>query len=74
MRKNKIRLNEGNSPIIYLLGLLTSFIIHSTSTQFWGYDMFFSQIPKIMFFGFLFSSVNIITLDKNINKSLNDLS
>jgi hypothetical protein len=57
---SEIRLNEGKTPLIYILSLLAVFIIHSSSTQFWGYIMAFDQLPKVVFFGFFFASVNVV--------------
>ena len=62
-RKTFIRINEGRAPLVYLLGLLTVFIIHTSSTQFWGYLMHFSQLAKILFFSFLFAAFNSLLLN-----------
>jgi hypothetical protein len=58
-KKNIFNLKFGTTPLIYLLGLLAVFIIHSSSTQFWGYDMGYDPLPKIIFFAFLFSAISI---------------
>jgi hypothetical protein len=55
-------MKEGRAPLVYLFGLFSIFIIHSSSTQFWGYDMFYSQIPKILLLSFIFSSMLIGTV------------
>jgi hypothetical protein len=57
---NSVRKIYGNATFILILGLIAVFVIHSTSTQFWGFIMHFSQTAKILFFAFLFASVNII--------------
>jgi hypothetical protein len=61
-KKVQIRTIEGKAPLIYLLGLLTVFIVHSSSTQFWGYIMGFDQLNKIIFLAFFFASVNAVFL------------
>jgi hypothetical protein len=38
-KKSYFSLKYGTASRIYLLGLLAVFIIHSSSSQFWGYDM-----------------------------------
>lgn len=58
-RKNIFILRYGTAPRVYLLGLLAVFIIHSSSTQFWGYDMEFATLPKTIFFAFLFSAISV---------------
>lgn len=57
---SKIRANEGKAPMIYLLGLLSVFIIHSSSSQFWGYNMGFDQLNKVLFLSFFFASINSV--------------
>jgi len=54
-KNNEIRLHEGKAPLIYLLGLMAVFVIHSSSTQFWGYHL---DMVKNLFFGFFFAAVN----------------
>jgi len=66
-KKTQIRTIEGQSPLIYLLGLFSVFIIHSSSTQFWGYLMYFDHLSKILFFAFFFASVNIVFKDYQWN-------
>lgn len=61
-RNKSIRRQEGNAPLIFAFGLLTIFIIHSTSTQFWGYLMHFDQLQKILSFSFIIASINSIRL------------
>lgn len=56
-RKKTIKQSEGNAPAMFLLGLMAIFIIHSSSTQFWGYTI---GLDKIVFFSFLFASVNAV--------------
>jgi hypothetical protein len=50
---------EGKSPLIYIVGLAVVFLIHSSSTQFWGYTL---SMNKILFFAFLFGAVNAVIL------------
>jgi hypothetical protein len=57
---DEVKLHEGKGPLIYIISLIAIFIIHSTSTQFWGYIMEFGQLPKVIFFGFFFASVNAV--------------
>lgn len=64
IQNREVLMKEGRAPLVYLFGLFSIFIIHSSSTQFWGYDMFYSQIPKILLLSFIFSSINIIYLHR----------
>jgi hypothetical protein len=58
--KNKaMQQAEGKSPLIYIVGLAVVFLIHSSSTQFWGYTL---SMNKILFFAFLFGAVNAVIL------------
>lgn len=59
-RISEIRRAEGKAPLIFVFGLLSVFIIHSSSTQFWGYSMGFDPLQKSLFFGFLFAGINIV--------------
>ena len=59
-RMDIVVLRYGTAPKIYLLGLLAVFIIHSSSSQFWGYDMGYDPLQKTIFFSFLFSAISII--------------
>jgi len=52
-----LRVKERRAPLIYLLGLLTVVVIHSTSTQLWGYTL---SMEKILFFAFFFAAVNTV--------------
>jgi hypothetical protein len=54
-----IRVHEGTAPLIFLFGLITIYVIHSSSTQYWGYPI---SIEKILFFSFFFASVNTVYL------------
>jgi hypothetical protein len=56
----KLQNTKGNASLIYILGLMTVFVIHSSSTQFWGYELAFDQMIKIIFLSLLFSSINIV--------------
>ncbi len=58
-RMKEIRKFEGKSSLIYIFGLLAVFLIHSSSTQFWGYSL---SMDKILFFAFLFGSINAVVL------------
>jgi O-antigen ligase len=62
IQNREVLMKEGRAPLVYLFGLFSIFIIHSSSTQFWGYDMFYSQIPKILLLSFIFSSMLIGTV------------
>ncbi|MGA2408311.1 MAG: hypothetical protein ABSF81_16390 [Bacteroidales bacterium] len=59
-KKSYFNLKYGTASRIYLLGLLAVFIIHSSSSQFWGYDMGYDPLQKTIFFSFLFSAISII--------------
>ncbi len=59
-QEKKVRAKWGGALIIYVLALVTIFIIHGSSTQFWGYVMQFEQTEKIITFSFLFASVNAL--------------
>lgn len=61
-RKKEIRIYEGNTPLIYILGLIAVFVVHSSSTQFWGYSL---GIDKILFLSFLFAAANSVLLYRN---------
>jgi hypothetical protein len=56
-RNRKISIHEGNAVHIFLVGLVAVYVIHSSSTQFWGYTL---SIYKTLVFGFFFASVNAI--------------
>ncbi|EMS77656.1 hypothetical protein [Desulfotignum phosphitoxidans] len=62
-RIKEIRKNEGKLSLIYVFGLMAVFVIHSSSTQFWGIDMGFNQLQKLIFFGFFLAAVNTIYQD-----------
>jgi len=59
-----LRFKEGRSPLIFLLGLLAVVVIHSTSTQFWGYTL---SMEKILFFAFFFAALNNVLLQSRHN-------
>jgi hypothetical protein len=64
LSKNKeIQKVEGKSPLIYVVGLITVFLVHSSSTQFWGYTL---SIEKIIFFAFLFGAINTVIVSAYI--------
>jgi hypothetical protein len=58
-RNRKISMHEGNASLIFVLGLIVVFVIHSSSTQFWGYTL---SLSKTLFFGFFFATVNTVFL------------
>ena len=58
-KKNYFILKYGTAPRIYLLGLLAVFIIHSSSSQFWGYDMGYEPLQKTIFFAFYFTAISV---------------
>ncbi len=58
-KRREIQNQEGNSPLIYVVGLIAVFVIHSSSTQLWGYAL---SMDKIIFFAFLFGAVNAVIL------------
>ena len=60
-RNNLNRKYEGNAPLIFVVGLLAVMVIHSTSTQLWGYTL---DTQKIPFLGFLFVSINVVLLNE----------
>lgn len=62
-RRRDVRKSEGNAPVIFLLGLVAVFLIHSSSTQFWGFDMCFNQISKLVFWGFVLAGCNTVFLE-----------
>lgn len=63
MGKNPyIRKVHGKAMGIYILGMLAGFIIHSTSVQFWGINMGFDHMQKVLFWCFFFTSVNALYL------------
>jgi hypothetical protein len=54
---------EPRASLIYLLALASIFILHTSSTQFWGYNMGFDQLNKVIFLSFFFAAVNTSFLD-----------
>ena len=52
----------GNAPNIYLFGLIGIFIIHSTTSQFWGFIMHFDQTAKILTIAYFLTSINAVIL------------
>lgn len=47
------------APLVYIGALIAVYVIHTSSTQFWGFDMYYDQIKKVLFFSLLFTAVNI---------------
>jgi hypothetical protein len=64
-KKSYFSLKYGTASRIYLLGLLAVFIIHSSSSQFWGYDMGYQPLPKTIFFAFYFAAVSVTFQKEN---------
>jgi len=60
----EIRNHMGKAPMVYVLALLAVYIIHGTSTQFWGYNMGYDPLQKSIFYGFFFAAVNVFFLDQ----------
>lgn len=58
-RKKEILILEGKAPLIFMLGLIFVFIIHASSTQFWGYTL---SMDKILFFSVFFAAANSVLL------------
>ena len=58
-RKREAQKTGDRSYLIYVFALMTVFIIHSSSTQFWGLDLVFDHFQKTTFWGFLFASINV---------------
>ncbi|MBN1932404.1 MAG: O-antigen ligase family protein [Desulfobacterales bacterium] len=58
-RKKEILLYEGKTPLLFILGLIFVFIIHASSTQFWGYPL---SLDKILFFSIFFAAANAAIL------------
>jgi hypothetical protein len=52
----------GVSLRVFAIGMIAVFIIHSSSTQFWGYYLDFSQTSKILFYAFFFTSVSTLVV------------
>jgi hypothetical protein len=52
----------GSSLKIFAIAMLAIFIIHSSSTQFWGYNLHFDQLQKLLFYAFFLSSVNALII------------
>ncbi len=65
-RKKMIRLQEGKAPLIFVLGLIVVLIIHSSSTQFWGYTL---SMNKVLFISYFFASINMV-LSHNEQESI----
>lgn len=62
LSKNRmVKAYEGNAPLIFVLGLIVIYIIHSSSTQAWGY---FEGIEPKLFYGFLFSAAHVVLYSK----------
>jgi len=56
------------SFLILFFGMLSVYLIHSSSTQFWGFAMMFAQLPKVLFFSFFFAMANALVLDASYNQ------
>ena len=52
----------GTSLKVFAISMLCIFMIHSSSTQFWGYNMEISQEAKTIFYAILFTSVNVLII------------
>lgn len=57
-RERRVRIHEGKAPLIYVIGLIVVFVIHSSSTQFWGYYLHGGHFAKVCFLSFFFMAVN----------------
>jgi hypothetical protein len=44
---------------VYAISMISVLAIHTSSTQFWGFSMTFTPIPKTLFFAFLFAAFSI---------------
>jgi hypothetical protein len=62
---------SGRSYLLFIVGLFAVFLIHSSSTQFWGYAMMFSQLQKVLFFSLYFAMINVILNESSHNKMKN---
>ena len=58
-RRKEIRRYEGNAPLVYLFSLIAVFVIHSSSTQLWGYHL---GKEKTLFLAFLLAAINAVQL------------
>ena len=52
----------GESARVFVFAFLAVYIIHASTSQFWGYYMYFDQTDKIMTWAFLFASVNVLAI------------
>ena len=52
----------GNAAYVFFFGLLAIYIIHSTSSQCWGYIMHFDQMAKVFTYGLIIGSFNALVL------------
>lgn len=61
--RKEFRISENRAPVVYLFGLIAVFIIHSSSSQFWGYTI---SDKSIIFFAFFMAAVNAVYLSRQI--------
>jgi O-antigen ligase len=54
-KMRQIKSDDGYAFYVYILGLIFIYVIHSSSTQLWGYTL---SMVKMLFIGFFFASVN----------------
>lgn len=64
--------NYGKSLRVFILAFAAIFIIHSSSTQFWGYALHFNQIPKSILWGLLLASVNVFIIESGQKQILRE--
>ena len=61
-RAKAIQETWGKALTIYVFGFLIIFLIHGSSSQFWGFIMHFDQTDKIMTYSFIFASISALVL------------
>lgn len=66
-RKLVVRSFLGSGIIIYLFSLIALFMIHTSSTQFWGFIIHFGQTIKVLTIAFLLASFNALVVHLNDN-------
>jgi hypothetical protein len=52
----------GGAPVIFAFGLMAIFIIHGSSSQFWGFIIHFDTTDKILTISFLLAAINAVSV------------
>lgn len=60
--RNDMMETWGGGLKVYAFALISIYLIHGSSTMFWGFIMHFEQTEKILTFAFLFASFNAMVI------------